>query len=274
MSGETPDTGKAEAPAPEEKPAADSAASAAEAGSGDKAEATKPAAEAPSPAAEGAPPEAQAAAPAAEAPAADGATGGDADEDEAAAKAKAAAAAKAKAAAAAKAKAAATPPRPLPSPEDIAAWAGGADANVGILFEDLKLARYDAFNMQIRNKEIIGQHWQVISSTETPDEAEFDGLPEVGRLRVLYKDQELSRQRLGALKVAWIELRGLRPSHWALPDLMAALRRIIQKGLDVDFNHLLAATRDLWRSSKLPASQDQVDLLWASLALIRKGTKK
>lgn len=210
---------------------------------------------------------------AAESPSAESAAAEEASED-AAAKAKAAAAAKAKAAAAAKAKADATPPRPLPSPDDIAAWAGGEDRNVGILFEGLALARYDAFNAQIRNKEIVGQHWQAISETELPEDDAFDGLPEVGRLRALYKDQSLARKRLEALKVAWRELRGKRPGQWKLPDLLAALRRIIDKKLDVDFNELLAATRDLWRSSRLPAAHDQVDLLWASLALIRQGTKK
>ena len=180
----------------------------------------------------------------------------------------------AKAAAAAKAKAEEAPPRPLPSPEAIEAWAGGADANVGILFEDLKLARYDAFNMQIRAKELVAQHWQVITAMQAPDDAEFDTLPEVGRLRKHYKDQELARRRLSNLRVAWRELRGKRPNLWAVPDLLAALRRILDKGLEVDYNELLAAARDLWSTSSSEAGQSQVAQLEACLALIRKGTKK
>jgi hypothetical protein len=189
-------------------------------------------------------------------------------------KAKAAAAAKAKAAAAAKAKADEGPPRALPSAEDIAAWAGGGDANVGILFEGLALARFDAFVTKIRNEEIIPQHWQVISAIRAPEDDEFERLPEVGRLRQHYRDHALARRRLDALKLAWRELRGKRPSLWAVPDLLAGMRRIVAKQRDVDWNDLLSAARDLWSTSTLPAGKEQVEILWACLSLIREGTKK
>jgi hypothetical protein len=192
----------------------------------------------------------------------------------AAEKAKAAAAAKAKAAAAAKAKADEGPPRALPSQEDIAGWIGGGDANVGILFEGLPLARFDAFVTKIRNEEILPQHWQVISALRPPDDGEFERLPEVGRLRVVYRDHAVARRRLDALKVAWRELRGKRPSLWAVPDLFAAMRRIVAKSVPIDWTDLLSAVRDLWLSSPTPAGKEQVEILWASLSLIREGTKK
>ena len=81
------------------------------------------------------------------------------------------------------------PPRALPSQDDIARWAAGGDANVGILFEGLALARFDTFVTKIRNEEILPQHWQVISALRPPEDAEFERLPEVGRLRQLYRDQ-------------------------------------------------------------------------------------
>jgi hypothetical protein len=191
----------------------------------------------------------------------------------AAEKAKAAAAAKAKAAAA-KAKADEGPPRALPSQEDIARWAAGGEANVGILFEGLALARFDTFVTKIRNEEIVPQHWQVITALRPPDDGEFERLPEVGRLRQLYRDHAVARRRLDAMKIAWRELRGKRPSLWAVPDLLAAMRRIIAKQVAADWNDLLTAVRDLWLSSPMPSGKEQVEILWASLSLVREGTKK
>ncbi len=191
--------------------------------------------------------------------------------------AKAAAAEKAKAAAAAKKAAAAKdegPPRALPSHDDIARWAAGGEANVGILFEGLPLARFDTFVTKIRNEEILPQHWQVISALRPPEDAEFERLPEIGRLRQLYRDQALARKRLDAMKIAWRELRGKRPSLWQVPDLMAAMRRIIAKQIAIDWTELLTAVRDLWQSSTLPAGKEHVEILWACLGLVRDGTKK
>ena len=191
--------------------------------------------------------------------------------------AKAAAAEKAKAAAAAKKAAAAKdegPPRALPSQDDIARWAAGGDANVGILFEGLPLARFDAFVTKIRNEEILPQHWQVITALRPPEDAEFERLPEIGRLRQLYRDQALARKRIDAMKIAWRELRGKRPSLWQVPDLMAAMRRIIAKQIPIDWTEVLSAVRDLWQSSTLPAGKEHVEILWACLGLVRDGTKK
>jgi hypothetical protein len=191
--------------------------------------------------------------------------------------AKAAAAEKAKAAAAKKAAAPPKdegPPRALPSQEDIARWAAGGDANVGILFEGLPLARFDTFVTKIRNEEIIPQHWQVISALRPPEDEEFERLPEVGRLRQVYRDHAVARRRLDAMKIAWRELRGKRPSLWGVPDLLAGMRRVVAKSIAVDWTDLLSAVRDLWLSSSLPAGKEQVEILWACLSLVRDGTKK
>ena len=70
------------------------------------------------------------------------------------------------------------------------------------------------------------------------------------------------------------ELRGKRPSLWQVPDLLAGLRRLVAKQVAVDWNDLLTATRDLWLTSSMPQGKEQVEILWASLALVRDGTKK
>ncbi len=167
------------------------------------------------------------------------------------------------------------PARNLPSHEDIAAWANGKDFdNIGILFEGLALKRFDTFVTQIRAKDMLPQHWQIISETETPDDSVFDGLPEVKHLAQRYGNREIAEARVGAMKVAWRELRGRRPGLWQVPDLLAALRRIIDKGHEVDFNALLSGTRDLWLGMTLPIGRVQADTLWACIDLIRTGTKK
>jgi len=258
MAGETERDPGATAPEPTDGAAADSASP--------KAAADQPAPEESGPE-KSAPEKAGPEKPAAEKPAA----------EKLSPEAKAAAVEKAKAAAAAK-KAAAPkdegPPRVLPSQDDIARWAGGGDANVGILFEGLALARFDTFVTKIRNEEILPQHWQVITALRPPADDEFERLPEVGRLRQLYRDQALARRRLDAMKIAWRELRGKRPNLWAVPDLLAAMRRIIAKSIAIDWNDLLTAVRDLWRSSTLPAGKEHVEILWACLGVVRDGTKK
>jgi hypothetical protein len=171
--------------------------------------------------------------------------------------------------------AAAAPPRALPSDEDIAAWIHGADVpTLGAVFEGIDVKRFDALVMQVRKEELVPQHWQVLSSHAAPDDMVFEQLPEVGRLRARYKDQELSRKRLPHLRYAWRELGGRRPNIWTVPDLLAAMRRIYDKKHPVDWTELLSAVRDLWRDSDLPFGRDQLEILWACLVLIRKNTKK
>ena len=166
-------------------------------------------------------------------------------------------------------------PRALPSDEDIAAWIHGADVpTLGAVFEGIDVKRFDALVMQVRKEELVPQHWQVLSDHTAPDDMVFNQLPEVGRLRVRYKNQELSRRRLPHLRYAWMEMGGRRPNIWTVPDLLAAMRRIYDKKHPVDWTELLSAMRDIWRDSDLPFGREQLEILWACLVLIRKATKK
>lgn len=177
--------------------------------------------------------------------------------------------------AAARPAAAAAPARPLPSPEDIADWIDGRDVPlVGAPFEGLNVARFDGLVMQVRKEELIPQHWQVISDRAVPDDLAFDRLPEIGGLRIRYKDQELARRRIAPLRLAWRELAGRRPAMWTVADLFAAMRRLYEHNAKVDWTDLLTAIRDVWRDLDLPNGREQLEVLWACLALIRKNTKK
>ena len=163
----------------------------------------------------------------------------------------------------------------LPSPEEIGEWIHGAETpKIGALFAGLPVAKFDVLVLQVRKEELIPQHWQVLSDHTPPDDLEFERLAEVGRLRVRYKDQELSRRRLHHLRFGWRELGGKRPALWSVPDLFAAMRRIIEKKHPVDWNDLLSAQRDVWRDLKLPFGREQLEILWACLVQMRKATKK
>jgi hypothetical protein len=169
----------------------------------------------------------------------------------------------------------AAPPRALPTPEDISAWVHGADAPiVGVLFEGLNVTRFDTLVMQVRKEEVLPQHWQVITDHTPPDDLEFHRLAEIGKLRVRYKDQELARRRIEQLLLGWRELGGRRPALWSVADLLAAMRRLIDKARPVQWHEFLSATRDVWRDHELPFGKEQLEVWWACLALIRKNTKK
>ena len=168
----------------------------------------------------------------------------------------------------------AAPPRELPTQEQIADWYAGADCpSIDNLFNNLVVMRFDALVMQIRKQELVPQHWQILADRQV-DEDEFDRLPEIGRLRVHYKDQAKARSRTEALRVAWRELRGKRPNLWTVPDLLAAIRRIIEKKRDVDFHELLSAERDIWSGMTVPFGQEQGEILWAVISFVRDKTKK
>jgi hypothetical protein len=167
------------------------------------------------------------------------------------------------------------PARPLPSQEDIADWIDGAEVPlIGAPFEGLTMARFDALVMQVRKEEAIPQHWQAISDRAVPDDLTFERLPEVGGLRVRYKDQELARRRLAPLRLAWRELAGRRPAMWSVSDLFAAMRRLYEHNAKVDWTDLLTAIRDVWRDLELPHGREQLEVLWTCLAIVRKNTKK
>ncbi len=169
----------------------------------------------------------------------------------------------------------AAPPRALPSPEDIGEWIHGAELpTLAALFDGLPVAKFDVLVLQVRKEELIPQHWQVLTGPTPQDDLVFERLPEIGRLRVRYKDQELARRRAAQLIWGWRELRGKRPALWTVSDLFAAMRRIIEKKRPVDWNDFLTAQRDVWRDLTLPFGREQLEVLWASLVQMRKSTKK
>jgi hypothetical protein len=166
-------------------------------------------------------------------------------------------------------------PRVLPSVEEVGAWIEGAELpNLSNLFNLLVLKRFDALVMQIRKEELVPQHWQVISKREIEDPQEFDRLAEVKRLQGRYLDHESGQERIEALRSAWVELAGKRPSLWTVADLLAAMRRIIDQQIEIDYHNLLCAIRDVWRDLTYPHGREQLEVLWALLAFVRGKTKK
>jgi hypothetical protein len=177
--------------------------------------------------------------------------------------------------AAATAKPAPPPPRPLPSEDDIARWANGEDVPlIGALFEQLDLAKFDLLVTQIRKEELLPQHWQPLPTRALPDESVFDALPEIGRLRVLYRDHDLSQRRVEALRAGWRALRGKRPGLWEAADFYAAYRRLLQQKIAVSAYELLTALRDVWRTGSLPRGKEQLVIQWHALVQARRVTKK
>lgn len=166
------------------------------------------------------------------------------------------------------------PARVLPTAEDIAAFIAGEDMpQIGHLFDQRPIKLFDVLWLQLKKEELLPQHWQILPNVEV-DPADFDSLSEVGRLRTLYRDQQLSRTRLEQLKTVWIHLRGQQPSLWTVADVFHALRRILEKGDVVDYHHLLAGVRDVWRTMTLPAGRQRLDELWAVLEFVRTKSKK
>lgn len=167
------------------------------------------------------------------------------------------------------------PARELPSQADVARWVEGADVeSLENLFNLLNTKLFDAKFMQLKKEELLPQHWQVISRLTAPDDAEFERLAEVARLRELYGAGDVAERRIAALRAAWRELRGKQPSLWSASDLFSAMRRIIDKELEVGFHDLLCAVRDVWRGMTLPHGREQLEVLWACLDFIREKTKK
>jgi hypothetical protein len=169
----------------------------------------------------------------------------------------------------------AAPPRELPDDAGIASWIQGEEYPLlGALFDQLSLKKYDGLVMQIRKQELLPQHWQVISRSSVEEGIAFEDFYEVGRLRGQYADPELAQRRLTSLQIAWEELRGKQPILWTVSDLFAAMRRILDKGREVDLYELLTATRDVWRNLTLPHGREQLEVLWAVLNFVRSKTKK
>jgi hypothetical protein len=175
---------------------------------------------------------------------------------------------------AAAAKPAAKPQRDIPSQAQLAEWVAGQDLpTLEHLFDQLNTKTFDAKVMQIKKDELLPQHWQVISRLEPPPDDEFDRLAEVERLRRSYSDPEVDARRVDALRVAWRELRGKRPSLWNASDVFAAMRRLIDKKRGVAFHDFLSAVRDVWRGLELPQGREQLEVLWGCLDFLRSKTK-
>jgi hypothetical protein len=102
----------------------------------------------------------------------------------------------------------------------------------------------------------------------------FEELPEVGRLRVHYRDHALARRRVDALLAGWRALRGKRPGLWEAADFYAAQRRLLQQKSPVVPYDLLTALRDVWRTSTLPRGREQLLVMWHCLVQARRVTKK
>ncbi len=172
------------------------------------------------------------------------------------------------------------PARELPEIEAIGRWAQGEELPLlAALFQmptgaPLPLAKFDALGMQIRKEELLPQHWQPLSDHTPPDDSLFEGLAAVKRLRATYDDPALAERRLAHLKLAWRELAGLQPSLWSVPDLLAAMRRLIDRKVEFEPYELLSVARDLWSGMTLPFGREQLEILWACLALIRSKTRK
>lgn len=170
---------------------------------------------------------------------------------------------------------ASAPARVLPSAEQIAAWIGGEELPaLAHLFDQLDTLRFDALTMQIRKEELLPQHWQVISQRELPADLGFEDLAVVRRLRERYSDSDRGTARLAALQLAWRELGGKQPTLWTVADLVAVLRRVVDRRLEVDFHDLLSVTRDVWAGMTLPHGRAQLDQLWAVVVFVRQKTKK
>ena len=167
-----------------------------------------------------------------------------------------------------------------PTIEAIGRWAQGEELPLlAALFQmptgaPLPLAKFDALGMQIRKEELLPQHWQPLSDHTPPDDSLFEGLAAVKRLRATYDDPALAERRLAHLKLAWRELAGLQPSLWSVPDLLAAMRRLIDRKVEFEPYELLSVARDLWSGMTLPFGREQLEILWACLALIRSKTRK
>ncbi len=169
----------------------------------------------------------------------------------------------------------AQPPRPLPTEADIARWAAGEEVPlVGALFESLDVGKFDLLVTQIRKEELLPQHWQPLPSRPPREDAAFEELAEVGRLRVDYRHHEMARRRLDALRAGWRALRGKRPALWEAADFFAALRRLLQQKEGVSPYELLSALRDVWRTSTLPRGREQLLVMWNCLVQARRVTKK
>lgn len=163
-------------------------------------------------------------------------------------------------------------PRELPTPEEITAWLRGRDLpQLGRLFDGLTAADIESLAARLRGERLLPgpQAWATGAAPRDP--LAFDRLPEVGRLRVRYKNQELSRRRLAQLRLVWEELGGRRPADWTVADLFTAMPGTVRRGRPVDWTELLSALRDIWRDLERREARERLTALGRCLTRIAQG---
>jgi hypothetical protein len=158
-----------------------------------------------------------------------------------------------------------------PTPEEITAWLRGRDLpNLGRLFDGRTAADLEGLAARLRGERLLPGLASWSTGAAPRDPLAFDRLPEVGRLRVRYKNQELSRRRLAQLRLVWEELGGRRPADWTVADLFTAMPGIVRRegrGRPVDWTELLSALRDIWRD--LEPGEARERLTWLGRCLTR-----
>lgn len=162
-----------------------------------------------------------------------------------------------------------------PGPEEITAWLRGRDLpTLGGLFDGMTAAGLEGLAAELRRERLIPGPASWSTGAAPRDPLAFDRLPEVGRLRVRYKNQELSRRRLAQLRLVWEELGGRRPADWTVADLFTAMPGIVRReghGRPVDWTELLSALRDVWRDLELREARERLTALGRCLNRIARG---
>ena len=160
-------------------------------------------------------------------------------------------------------------PRVSPAAEEILAWLRGRDLPpLGGLFEGLTATDVESLTAELRRERLLPGPTSWATGAAPRDPLAFDRLPEVGRLRVRYKNQELSRRRLAQLRLVWEELGGRRPADWTVADLFTAMPGIVRRGRPVDWTELLSALRDIWRDLEPREARERLTALGRCLTRI------
>ncbi|HVR98086.1 MAG TPA: hypothetical protein VMW27_15820 [Thermoanaerobaculia bacterium] len=163
-------------------------------------------------------------------------------------------------------------PSVLPGPEEILAWLRGRDLpQLGRLFDGLTAGEVQALAADLRRERQLPGLASWAAGVAPRDPMALDRLPEIGRLRVRYKNQELSRRRVAQLRLVWEELGGRPPADWTVADLFTAMPGIIERGergRPVDWTELLSALRDVWRDLEPREARERLTLLGRCLTRI------
>jgi hypothetical protein len=175
-----------------------------------------------------------------------------------------------------------TPPA-QPSVGDLERWLQGEEVpEIGALFARLDFARLDWARLEVAAVQAANpvgsaspepapaRRAPAGSRRGLPEDLKFHRLPEIGDLRVLYKNHEVSRRRVNALHFGWRELGGKRPAEWTVVELLQVLRRdALAAGRQADPADLLSAARDVWRTLEPPRGQERLEELGKALAQLR-----